>query len=240
MVLCHDCPRKFIYSWLIHLWLISHHNSSWVVVTEILWSAIQNIYCLTLYRKTSLTPGLEYEIGYIQSKSIYEKLYISCKRSIMLLKTVTLTADSRGQKGTMLESGFEQAGKRPNYSQGRITIFWWRKVGPLYFWLVNTASPSCISGCLLHTLKVKDLLSCLLTIPDAKAGVIAKLKYLLFQSLEVYHCFIVRLVLYFSLIFFPSIVNYAYNNIWLLIYDSDHYVNWNYIGNGNFWSLMLR
>ena len=42
----------------------------------------------------------------------------------MLLKTVTFTADSRGQKGTMLESEFEQAVKRPNYSQGRITIFW--------------------------------------------------------------------------------------------------------------------
>lgn len=78
----------------------------------------QKIYCLTLYRKTLLIHDLFWsmKVGYSQCKTMYEKLWILCKISIMLVKIVTLTVDSRDSKGILLESELEQVGNRPNYT----------------------------------------------------------------------------------------------------------------------------
>lgn len=119
MVFWYSRLRKLRHVLFIHLWLISHYRGSWVVVTGIGWPAKpkkSTVWPFTEKLCWSLIYSGSMKVGYSQCKTRYEKLWILCKISIMLVKIVTLTVDSRGSKGIFLESEFKQVGNRPNYT----------------------------------------------------------------------------------------------------------------------------
>lgn len=137
------------------------------------------------------------------------------KISIMSVKIVTLTVDSRSLKGILLESEFEQVENRPNYTLRGKPLFLLFLF--LFFCEISRPFALCankyclsfnvlVAACCTHW-KYKTYSDVCSLFLMAKTGLIAKLSYLVFQSLDAHPCFIVRPIIFFAPFFFSFIVN---------------------------------